>query len=197
MGSAASLPTYAEEKMKTKKCSKCKTSKPVFEFSKKQMNKDGLMSICKECDHTKGREYRLRNLEKVREKNKKWRLLNKDKIKELNRLYYLNVQSKNPFYRLNDRFSKSMRQALSLNKKGHHWEKLVNYKLIDLIKHIEKQFKKGMSWKNIGLWHIDHIIPISLWKFTSYKDREFKQCWALCNLQPLWAKENRVKSNKI
>ena len=65
--------------------------------------------------------------------------------------------------------------------------------------HIESQFKEGMSWKNHGIhgWHIDHIRPISSFNFESCNDPEFKECWALENLQPLWAKENLSKSNKI
>jgi len=56
-----------------------------------------------------------------------------------------------------------------------------------------------MSWNNYGYygWHIDHIIPVSWWQFNSPEDREFKQCWALCNLQPLWRKDNQIKSDKM
>ena len=64
---------------------------------------------------------------------------------------------------------------------------------------IENKFKPGMTWNNYGRngWHIDHIIPISLWEFETPQDREFKQCWALCNLQPLWESENIAKLNKV
>ena len=56
-----------------------------------------------------------------------------------------------------------------------------------------------MSWDNYGRngWEIDHIKPISSFNFNSYKDKEFKECWSLENLQPLWAEENIRKSNKI
>lgn len=59
--------------------------------------------------------------------------------------------------------------------------------------HIESQFKPGMSWENRHLWHIDHIMPVSMAKtydevvrLNNYK-----------NLRPLWAHENRSKSDKI
>ncbi len=60
---------------------------------------------------------------------------------------------------------------------------------------IEKQFKKGMTWENHGQygWHIDHKIP-----FSSAKTEE--ELLILChytNLQPLWAKENLSKGDKI
>ena len=59
------------------------------------------------------------------------------------------------------------------------------------------QFKGDMNWENMGQWHIDHIIPISLWQFEKPEDREFKQCWALANLQPLWAGDNLRKYNRV
>jgi len=63
--------------------------------------------------------------------------------------------------------------------------------------HLEKQFKDGMTWDNYGDWHIDHIRPISSFNFKSYEDKEFKECWDLNNLQPLWAEENIRKHNRI
>ena len=64
-----------------------------------------------------------------------------------------------------------------------------------LKKHIESQFKDGMSWENHKHdgWHIDHIIPLS-----SAKNEE--NVYKLChytNLQPLWATENYKKGKKI
>lgn len=65
-----------------------------------------------------------------------------------------------------------------------------------LQKHIEAQFKEGMSWENYGLktWHIDHIKPISL--FNLNNDNELIACFNYQNLQPLWASENIQKRNK-
>jgi hypothetical protein len=67
----------------------------------------------------------------------------------------------------------------------------------DLMSHIEKQFKEGMSWKNYGEWHIDHIIPQSWLPFNSLEDENFIKSWCLSNLQPLWAKENISKGNRF
>jgi len=63
--------------------------------------------------------------------------------------------------------------------------------------HLERLFRPGMNWQNMGKWHIDHIYPVSSFNFSSYEDKEFKECWDLKNLQPLWAEENINKSNKI
>jgi len=55
-----------------------------------------------------------------------------------------------------------------------------------------------MTWDNNGsYWYINHIIPQSYYKYVSIEDESFKKCWALDNLQPLEAKENLKKSNKL
>lgn len=70
------------------------------------------------------------------------------------------------------------------------------YTIDDLASHIEKQFWPGMSWDNYGLWHIDHVVPDSLFKYETEDDDGFKQSWALENLQPLWGNLNVIKGNK-
>jgi hypothetical protein len=64
-----------------------------------------------------------------------------------------------------------------------------------LIKHIERKFKKGMTWDNYGIvWHIDHIIPLS--KFPNNEEEAIKANH-FSNLQPMFAIENIIKKNKI
>jgi Ni/Co efflux regulator RcnB len=60
-------------------------------------------------------------------------------------------------------------------------------------KHIESQFKDGMSWDNRSEWHIDHIIPIASAKTES----EVLALNHYTNLQPLWAVDNLKKGKKI
>lgn len=79
------------------------------------------------------------------------------------------------------------------NKNRISWIKLLGYNVESLKRHLEKRFSKGMTWGNYGKWHIDHIKPVSAFTFSSYTDIQFQQCWALENLQPLWAKENISK----
>jgi hypothetical protein len=62
-------------------------------------------------------------------------------------------------------------------------------------KHLESQFKLGMSWYNYGEWQIDHIIPCAFFDLT--KPSHQKVCFNYQNLQPLWRIENRSKSDKI
>jgi hypothetical protein len=191
-----------------KKCSKCGEVLPIEKFNFRNEKTGYRQNYCRICQRIKNKEYRLNNLQKERNRDKEYRENNKTQISknykkyyETHKDYYRNRMlikfRENLQYRLGNNISRGMRQALN-NLKGHyHWEKLVNYKAKDLKQHLENQFKDNMSWDNYGKkgWHIDHIIPISWWKYKSPEDREFKQCWALANLQPLWAEDNYKKNN--
>jgi len=77
-----------------------------------------------------------------------------------------------------------------------YWESLVGFTLNQLIAHLESLFRPGMTWENRKEWHIDHIKPLALFDFETPKDTQFKEAWALKNLQPLWAKDNLSKGAK-
>jgi len=64
-----------------------------------------------------------------------------------------------------------------------------------LKKYLEKKFKPGMTWQNHTRtgWHIDHKIPLS----SAKTPEAVEKLMHYTNLQPLWAKENIRKSNKI
>lgn len=75
----------------------------------------------------------------------------------------------------------------------------MGYTLDDLKKHLEKQFTDGMSWDAFlrGEIHIDHKTPKSAFNFKTTADIDFRLCWKLSNLQPMFAKENMSKGAKI
>jgi hypothetical protein len=105
---------------------------------------------------------------------------------------------KNPQFRLNSNMSSAMCRSLHGNKANRHWEDLVGYMLLDLKNHLEKQFLPGMTWDNYGsVWHVDHIIPRSVFMYSSSENPEFKKCWALENLRPMWATVNSHKGDKL
>jgi len=82
--------------------------------------------------------------------------------------------------------------------KNKHWENLVDYTVDDLIKYLKKQFEKGMNFNNYGKeWHVDHIFPVSWFEFKSFSNPDFKLCWSLDNLQPLWKHENCCKRASV
>lgn len=62
--------------------------------------------------------------------------------------------------------------------------------------HIEKQFKKGMTWANHGkVWHIDHIVPLA--SFNLSNDDHVLMCCHYTNLQPMWASDNIRKGDTV
>jgi hypothetical protein len=125
-----------------------------------------------------------------------WQKNNPKRLKEIRKAADAKKRS-TPKGRMSDNMANSVRRALKGNKKGRCWENLAGYTIEQLRVHLEKQFKDGMSWDNYGEWHIDHIIPKAVFNYEKPEDDDFKRCWALSNLQPLWGKENVRKKSKI
>jgi len=211
----------------TRICTKCNTEKPINEFYKQVGQRFNVTPVCKVCKSIRAKLYYVKNKEKIKAVNtayrnanrakcnacnKKWRKANPEradlyssawkranpeKAKEKRRIWENQKTETDPKFKLSCNMRRSIWDSLRGNKNGRHWEDLVGYTLNDLKKHLEKQFKKGMTWSNQGMWHIDHIIPISAHNFTKPEHTDFKKCWALKNLQPLWAHDNHVKHNKL
>ena len=125
-----------------------------------------------------------------------WTKNNPDKVRII-RKRATQKKRATPKGNLDHRMEVAIWQSLKKNKAGHKWEKLVEYTVDDLKKHLEKQFKNGFTWEKFfkERYEIDHIKPKSLFNFTYPEDREFKECWALDNLQPLEKIANLKKSN--
>lgn len=188
--------------MQQKCCTGCKKWFPATKefFDINITHKFGLYSKCKVCvkKYTKSRKgestvrYHSKNpgakyrheLKLSDEERKEKRKISKRKwIKKSNYQIHLNI---------NSHINRSLHGT-----KSKRWEILVGYSLEELKNHLESQFKDGMKWENYGVkgWHIDHVKPKSLFKIVSEDCSEFKECWALSNLQPLWGADNIRKSN--
>jgi hypothetical protein len=92
-----------------------------------------------------------------------------------------------------------IRRTLRFNKKKDgKMKEILGYTVDELRKHIESQFSEGMDWDKFlrGEIHLDHKKPIIFFKPQSIDDPAFKECWALSNLQPLWARDNLSKGCK-
>ncbi len=161
----------------------------------------------KEKEKKYSKEYRKRNEEKIRQYDKKrreenpeyrrkWRRENPKKVKEQQERCY-RKRRKNPKICLDNSMSSVICYALKGKKAGRKWKTLVGYTIEDLMKHLGSKFDENMSWDNYGsYWWIDHKKPRSLFNYEKPEDEEFKECWALENLQPLEAIANRRKGNK-
>lgn len=131
-------------------------------------------------------------------KTREWERKNPEKYREIVKRRH-EKEYRTPKGKINVSISVGIRQGMATSKAGRHWESLVGYTVDQLQRHLEKQFKTGMDWENYGKygWHIDHIIPIAAFNFNNADDLDFKRCWDLKNLQPLWAHENLTKSDKV
>ena len=85
-------------------------------------------------------------------------------------------------------------EVLKGNPKITTTMKLVGCSIEQLKVHLENKFKKGMTWKNYGKWHIDHIKLCA--SFNLSKPSEQQKCFHYINLRPLWAKENLQRNKK-
>ena len=190
-----------------KKCSKCKEVKPLSEFhNNKTYSHDGRRAICKKCHNIKCQEYRMRTKERFEEHYRKhWKeYRNNPVVRERNnkaRREYASIKRRtDPVFKLRERVSVSIWSALRRNKGGKDGQSVLQYlpyTIEELKEHLESMWLPGMTWDNYSQWHIDHIIPQSKLLYDSMVHPNFLKCWALENLQPLWAIDNLRKSNKI
>lgn len=143
------------------------------------------------------RVYREANIEARRANSRRWHRANAgtDTYRKYRR-EYMSDRMKNPRHRLDATMAVRIGESLRGMKAGRSWESLVGYTVDDLMAHLESLFLDGMSWENRSEWHIDHIIPKSWFDYDSPDCDEFRACWALSNLQPLWAVENMSKGNR-
>lgn len=85
-----------------------------------------------------------------------------------------------------------------VKKNGTSINKILGYSMADLKQHLESKFDDKMTRDNYGsYWHIDHIVRVANFSFTSYNDEAFKRCWSLQNLQPLYGPDNLKKKDQI
>ncbi len=98
------------------------------------------------------------------------------------------------------RFDRNLKHQIYLslkrNSDGKNWENMLGITLGELREHLEKQFDENMSWDNFGsYWWVDKIIPCSKYRYSA--PGEFRKCWSLKNLRPLYKKDCQKKSNNI
>ena len=193
---------FEEKGQLVKKCTKCKENKTLNSFS--QRVKTGYYkSECKICSRERAKEHRLNNPEHYRQKEIKRNLCSERQKwkKEYNKIYSLKYarykRQTDISYKIKMNISRRIRNALRGIGKIDRTIKLLGCSIDFFKQYLVSKFLVGMSWDNYGLygWHIDHIIPCA--SFDLEKESEQYKCFHYTNLQPLWAKDNLQKSNKI
>lgn len=167
-----------------KQCTRCREIKDRSDYYRSSASKDGLTVYCRPC-------YKQLLDTSRAVHSKKWQASFQAKKKAC------------PALTMHYRTLGLVRKALG--RKGlkqrdfsvarSYWT-AVGYDRNELVRHIERQFLPGMSWENAGEWHIDHITPASEFKYSKPDDPDFKVCWGLANLRPLWAEDNIKKNAK-
>ena len=147
------------------------------------------------------REYQKDYTKNNREKRNLQILNSRKKSPEKYREYQRNYEKERKENDLNYKLKKSLRSninsALIYRVAGKKYEsmELLGCSIENFKTHLELKFKTGMTFKNHGKWHIDHIVPCSLFDLTDPYQQ--KLCFNYTNLQPLWACENMKKGAKL
>lgn len=119
-----------------------------------------------------------------------WAKANRHKLRESFRKHWRT----SPRFRLRTRFGNAITTTLRRNSRRAGWQSILGFTIEDLRAHLERQFLPGMQWDNHGpVWHIDHIVPVAFFSFETIHCADFKACFALSNLRPLWKLDNLAK----
>ncbi len=201
----------------TKQCIKCKLDKPIEEFYL-QWNHKTYRGECKECCKIYKKIWRKNNLEscskssKKHYKNKTTKTLeqrNRDRINKLaegrkkykQRIYeyyakrYVNDIEFNIEMKIRKRILMAIKKQFT--HKAHKTIELLDCSFEEFKEYFQNKFTENMTWDKFmnGEIHIDHIVPCC--RFDLADSEQQKMCFHYTNLQPLWAKDNLSKSNKI
>ena len=186
-----------------KKCSKCQEHKTLDNFYNDKMNVFGKSSSCKICSDKIKKQYYIKNKAKIKKYQQEYHQINKidirNKARKQANKYKKDKRKTDVHYKLRENLRHRIWNSLKL-KSGSK-----NQKTMDLIgcspqqlkSYLEKKFTDGMTWENYGFygWHIDHIIPCNSFDLTDPAQQ--KICFHYTNLQPLWAKDNLEKGDKL
>jgi hypothetical protein len=195
--------------MHRKRCCKCQKQRLVKFFHKRTASADGLYSYCKTCKQQDDKTYTTKYRDKVLEKHKLYYIKNRDRIakqkieyqkknlenrRKYKRKYERQRKKQDPVYKLIQNYKNRIYKAIKgVGVKSQSTIKLLGCTGEEFQIYIETKFHSGMGWHNQGKWHIDHIIPLS----SAETLQEIEKLFHYTNCQPLWAKDNLSKSDKL
>ena len=126
-----------------------------------------------------------------------WRAAHPDQVKKVSAAwraahpgYYRDRCLINPQFKLAKRLRVRLYLALKGGYKAGSAVRDLGCTIPELRRHLETQFKPGMTWGTWGPrgWHVDHIKPLAAFDLTDHE--QFLRAVNFSNLQPLWASEN-------
>lgn len=97
-----------------------------------------------------------------------------------------------PHQRIKHRLSGRLRELL--RRKGQQKKNAISSYMgctpMEMLRHVESQFTKGMTWETYGVfgWHLDHIIPCERFDLTN--EDHCRVCFNWRNIRPLWGEDN-------
>ena len=164
----------------------------------------------KDIELSKARERYAKDPQKKLKTNKKWAEDNAPRMRQLQRKWRANNVEKerkrvreseskriasDPVYALQRRVRGRIRESLKEKGfgKSKKTQEILGCSAEEFKAHIENQLLPGMTFKNKGRWHLDHITPIKL-------ARTEAEVYALnhyTNFRPMWGKENQSKNAKL
>ena len=175
------------------------------------LNKDNRVvnrKVCKECNNKICKEYKLKNKDKISEYNKIYKETNKTFISEYNKTY--NIKNRKLIQERQNINHRNRRSIDITFKLTHNCRNKIRkyllgdlkvFKLVGCSANLLKDwlifnFDENMTLENYGsYWHMDHVIPCSLFDFTNNDD--INNCFKWTNIQPLEGKLNIIKKNNI
>jgi DNA-nicking Smr family endonuclease len=195
--------------MESRICCRCKIDQPMGEYGVQKHGPNGFRSQCRGCRRLEAKEYRKRNLEKVKLAKEAWKIKNPN----YDKFYSQNNQDKKrkaiDTWNKNNPGAASKKTKEWLNKNPHikiwrttlrcslfrmgktkvgHTIDLLGYSAEELRNHLESLFTDGMSWDNYGEWHIDHIVGVI--NFDPKTPQSIVN--ALSNLRPMWSTTREI-----
>ena len=136
------------------------------------------------------------NSDKFNERGREYYEKNKSNILERQKNQKREKRRLNPKMRTIDNLRRRTNSAIKEKgwTKNSRTREILGIDYCGLISYIESKLTKGMTMDRLGREiHIDHIIPLD----SATTEEELVKLCHYTNLQPLWAKDNLTKSNKI
>jgi hypothetical protein len=142
-------------------------------------------------------EYYIENKDVISKRIKTYVGNNKDIVRHRRNKYERRKTKDDIQFRISKNLRRRLRNALNNKTKSGSAVKDLGCSIESFKTYLESKFQSGMTWNNYGYdgWHIDHIKPLSSFDLTDRK--QFLEACHYTNLQPLWAQDNLIKSNKL